>query len=158
MKHKRPAVSLLLIVLKSLLAALGALFLFSLAVYTVNTVATNDFGVTEAESISWCEETYLERDFAALYDELELFELYGENYAVYWESVEAYRLLALAKQHAEGVQAGLPASAAQYDAVLAELSAMAAAPQSERNSALLLQFAAEAEAFRPEAQQADESA
>ncbi|MBR5502823.1 MAG: hypothetical protein IKV55_07300 [Oscillospiraceae bacterium] len=152
MKHRKSAVSLLLIVLKALLAAVGALFLLSVAIYTVTTVATNDGAVTEAESISWCEEEYLERNFAALYDQLDLFELYGESYAVYWEAVDAYRMLALAKQHAAGMEAGLPESAVLYEAALQQLQAMAKDVQHERNAALLAEFFAEAESFRPETQ------
>jgi len=138
------------LIVKCAAAAVFALFLFSLAVYTVQTVATDDFGATDADYISWCEANYLERDFTRLYEELQLFELYGEHYALYREAAEGYKLLTLALQHAKSMDAALPDAAAAYDAVISELAAMAEAPQHERNAQLLAEFLAEAESFRPE--------
>ncbi len=38
-----------------------------------------------------CDEYYYDRDFYGLYDFMELYELYGEEYELYWEVVNAYR-------------------------------------------------------------------
>lgn len=138
------------LIVKCAAAAVFALFLFAVAMYTVQVIATDDFGATDTDCISWCEANYLERDFPRLYDELQLFALYGEPYALYREAAEGYKLLVLAMQHAKGMEASLPDAAAAYDAAVSELAAMAEAPQHERNAQLLAEFLAEAESFRPE--------
>lgn len=126
-----------LFVLKLAAALLIAFFLFSLLVYTVITVGSNDFDLTDAELIGWCESDYYARDYAALYETLLLFDLYDEKYAVYWEAVAGYEASISFLQWQRAAQQGVPGAAEQAARQRDALAALAAAPAFEKNAALL---------------------
>ena len=99
----------------------------------------------EAELIGWCEKDYYARDYARLYETLTLYDLYEERYTGYWEAVNAYREACAVEQWVRAAQLGIDGAAERAEENLASLRARAAAPQDERNGALLRAFVEQAE-------------
>ncbi|MDD5918516.1 MAG: hypothetical protein PUD73_05425 [bacterium] len=130
--------------LKAAGAALLLLILLIAVISAVQLIAEGD-EPGEAELIGWCERDYYARDYARLYETLTLYGLYGERYAGYWEAVNAYREACAVEQWVRAAQLGIDGAAEQMEENLASLRARAAAPQDERNGALLRAFAEQAE-------------
>lgn len=87
---KAPSKGFLVVKIIGILAA-GFLILSLLAYFLI--AASGGFGDPEdVEMVSWCEDDYVNRDYARLYDTLTLFDLYGDRYDLYWEAVEGYGL------------------------------------------------------------------
>ena len=99
----------------------------------------------EAELIGWCEKDYYARDYARLYETLTLYNLYEERYTGYWEAVNAYREACAVEQWVRAAQLGIDGAAERVEENLASLRTRAAAPQDERNGALLRAFVEQAE-------------
>ena len=99
----------------------------------------------EAELIGWCEKDYYARDYARLYETLTLYDLYEERYTGYWEAVNAYREACAVEQWVRAAQLGIDGAAERVEENLTSLRARAAAPQDERNGALLRAFVEQAE-------------
>lgn len=130
--------------LKAAGAALLLLILLITVISAVQLIAEGD-EPGEAELIGWCERDYYARDYARLYETLTLYDLYEERYAGYWEAVNAYREACAVEQWVRAAQLGIDGAAEQMEENLASLRARAAAPQDERNGALLRAFAEQAE-------------
>ncbi len=130
--------------LKAAGAALLLLILLLTVISAVQLIAEGD-EPGEAELIGWCEKDYYARDYARLYETLTLYDLYEERYAGYWEAVNAYREACAVEQWVRATQLGIDGAAEQMEENLASLRARAAAPQDERNGALLRAFAEQAE-------------
>ena len=130
--------------LKAAGAALLLLILLLTVISAVQLIAEGD-EPGEAELIGWCERDYYARDYARLYETLTLYDLYEERYAGYWEAVNAYREACAVEQWVRAAQLGIDGAAERAEENLASLRARAAAPQDERNGALLRAFAEQAE-------------
>ena len=130
--------------LKAAGAALLLLILLLTVISAVQLIAEGD-EPGEAELIGWCERDYYARDYARLYETLTLYDLYEERYAGYWEAVNAYREACAVEQWVRAAQLGIDGAAERVEENLASLRARAAAPQDERNGALLRAFAEQAE-------------
>ena len=130
--------------LKAAGAALLLLILLLTVISAVQLIAEGD-EPGEAELIGWCEKDYYARDYARLYETLTLYDLYEERYAGYWEAVNAYREACAMEQWVRAAQFGIDGAAERAEENLASLRARAAAPQDERNGALLRAFAEQAE-------------
>ena len=130
--------------LKAAGAALLLLILLLTVISAVQLIAEGD-EPGEAELIGWCERDYYARDYTRLYETLTLYDLYEERYAGYWEAVNAYREACAVEQWVRAAQLGIDGAAEQMEENLASLRARAAAPQDERNGALLRAFAEQAE-------------
>ena len=129
--------------LKAAGAALLLLILLITVISAVQLIAEGD-EPGEAELIGWCERDYYARDYARLYETLTLYDLYEERYAGYWEAVNAYREACAVEQWVRAAQLGIDGAAERAEENLASLRARAAAPQDERNGALLRAFAEQA--------------
>ena len=125
-------------------AALLLLILLLTIISAVQLIAEGD-EPGEAELIGWCERDYYARDYARLYETLTLYDLYEERYAGYWEAVNAYREACAVEQWVRAAQLGIDGTAERAEENLASLRARAAAPQDERNGALLRAFVEQAE-------------
>ena len=130
--------------LKAAGAALLLLILLLTVISAVQLIAEGD-EPGEAELIGWCERDYYARDYARLYETLTLYDLYEERYTGYWEAVNAYREACAVEQWARAAQLGIDGAAERAEENLASLRARAAAPQDERNGALLRAFVEQAE-------------
>ena len=130
--------------LKAAGAALLLLILLITVISAVQLIAEGD-EPGEAELIGWCERDYYARDYARLYETLTLYNLYEERYTGYWEAVNAYREACAVEQWVRAAQLGIDGAAERAEENLASLRARAAAPQDERNGALLRAFAEQAE-------------
>ena len=130
--------------LKAAGAALLLLILLLTVISAVQLIAEGD-EPGEAELIGWCERDYYARDYARLYETLTLYDLYEERYTGYWEAVNAYREACAVEQWVRAAQLGIDGAAERAEENLASLRARAAAPQDERNGALLRAFVEQAE-------------
>ena len=130
--------------LKAAGAALLLLILLLTVISAVQLIAEGD-EPGEAELIGWCERDYYARDYARLYETLTLYNLYEERYTGYWEAVNAYREACAVEQWVRAAQLGIDGAAERAEENLASLRARAAAPQDERNGALLRAFVEQAE-------------
>lgn len=130
--------------LKAAGAALLLLILLLTVISAVQLIAEGD-EPGEAELIGWCEKDYYARDYARLYETLTLYNLYEERYTGYWEAVNAYREACAVEQWVRAAQLGIDGATERAEENLASLRARAAAPQDERNGALLRAFVEQAE-------------
>lgn len=77
---------------KSLLAT-GLLFVLIVVVYSII------FGVVfgeyddndKADYVNWCNRYYYAKEYGSLLEELQLFNLYDEEFDIYWEITDGYR-------------------------------------------------------------------
>ena len=130
--------------LKAAGAALLLLILLLTVISAIELIVEGD-EPGEAELIGWCEKDYYARDYARLYETLTLYNLYEERYTGYWEAVNAYREACAVEQWVRAAQLGIDGAAERVEENLASLRTRAAAPQDERNGALLRAFVEQAE-------------
>ena len=110
-------------------------------------VSSDNHSITQVDKISWCERDYRNRDFAELYEELTLSNLYGEDYDVYWEAVEGYNLLVSCYQWREAEQAGVADAHAHAQSALQSLETLAQNSEFSQNSKILADFVSKATAL-----------
>ena len=89
---KQPSV--LKLSLKTIVAVLGALFLFffGAAVLSLLSEEVVPYDEDTASLIDMCNRYYYDRSYGDLRDELELFGLYSDDFGMYWEVCNGYEL------------------------------------------------------------------
>lgn len=133
----RKAPNLVFMICKAALALFLCLFLISTAIYTVEFVSTNGGEPTEAELVSWCESSYLERSYADLFETLTLYDLYGERFALYWEAVRGYQAYTGYIQWDKAAALGIEGAREKAEAFLQSLQELSDAPAFSKNAAPL---------------------
>ena len=131
---------------KIILALFLGFFLICLLMAAVLGVSLEN-DVSMADLVSWCEDDYYDRDYAALYDTLTLYDLYGEEFAPYWEIVQGSILQQEYIQWERAAQIGI--DGAQEEAALryTQLQTLAEQPVYPRNAKFLKELSAAAEAY-----------
>ena len=86
--------------------------------------------------VSICDSYYYDRDYAALRDELELFELYGEEFGKYWEAVRGYQAYLNGLQWSRAEEMDLPRSQGQARVWREQLEVLAAQPEYGENQSI----------------------
>ena len=135
------------IAFKFLLAAIVLFFLAATLLLIIENGVDNIRDEDPATYIRWCDRDYYDRDWAKLADTLTLFELYGDEYAMYWEAVKGYSDLVQYEQWRAAQEQSLPhaeSMAAQFAERLRENAENAAFPQ---NKEILNGFASAAESI-----------
>ena len=128
------------VLLKTLAAILAGIILF-FCFTGFAALMTYGFDATgKAELINWCEETYIARRYDELREQLELHNLYDEDFALYWEAVEGYELRCLCIQWSMAAEQGIVGAEKAAGQCLSQLKTMAENPQFSRNARLLEGF------------------
>ena len=130
---------------KLLLVLLVALIIGNLLFYTVGFAFDRD-DVNLVSSINQCEEAYRERDFAALLDRLNLYDLYDPEFDLYWEVAEGYDQMVACRQWLAAAKAGVDGSEQKAQAILEQLRSWAETPQFPQNKKILQGFLQQASA------------
>ncbi len=115
---------------KTIIAVLGALFLilFGAAVLSLVSEEIVPYEEDVASLIDMCNRYYYERSYGELRDELELFDLYSDDFDMYWEVCYGYELYLKVLEYRNMV--GGEKQAASYES---ELSQLAKQPAFEQN-------------------------
>lgn len=77
-------------IIKLLVAVLFLISLFEIIPAVVEDAAWDAKYYSKDNMIRQCEENYYDRDFEGLLWYMNLYELYDEDYDIYWEAVNAY--------------------------------------------------------------------
>ena len=86
--------------------------------------------------VSFCDQYYYDRNYAELRNELELFDLYGEEFGKYWEAVQGYQTYLNVIQWSRAEKMDLPGSQGQTEAWREKLEALAEQPEYGENQAI----------------------
>ena len=122
---------------KGIIGIFAALMLIVMLVTTLGAVADNDYSVDDVDLINWCDGDYYDRDFASLHETLTLYDLYSEDYALYWEAVNGYDALVRCRQWVKAEEQGISGAGEHVQEALNTLKGLAASPQFPRNAGLL---------------------
>ena len=127
-KTKKPSV--IKLILKTVLAVSGCIFLFLLSVLTISDFSDNvvDYEDDVASMIDYCNWRYYDRDYGSLRDELTLYNLYSEEFDKYWEIVDCYELYLECLEYR-----AIPGEKQKAEELQAEMSEMAANCRFEEN-------------------------
>ena len=130
------------LVIKAAAALIGLVWLLMFLAAALLVVAENGDTASKADLINWCDSDYYERDYAALYDTLTVFDLYDEDFDHYWEAAEGYRMYT---EYRQRVISGDGRRAAE---LLEQLKKLAESPEFTQNENLLTGFYEDALAYK----------
>lgn len=93
-KKDRKKPSVVKLVIKTVLAVFTALFLVLLSLEALSEFTDNIVDMEDdiASNIDFCNWRYYDRNYAALREELTLYNLYSEDFDKYWEIVDGYEI------------------------------------------------------------------
>lgn len=77
-------------IIKLIIAIFFLFILYEMIVMSIEDVAWDARYHSKDNMIRQCDEEYYDRDYVGLSRHLKLYELYEEDYAIYWEVVNAY--------------------------------------------------------------------
>lgn len=136
---KKPIPSLPKLIAKGLTVLLLGYLLLELFWFSLIAISGLDRG-SDVDYISWCADDYARRDYEELYGTLTLFDLYSEEYDLYWEAVNGYNTYLQCLQYQNAARQGMENADTLASDALAKLETMAASPQFSQNGPLLQGF------------------
>ncbi len=124
------------LVLRIALCLVLALILWGVLAMFLDQVSEGTWEKDTGRMVSICDRYYYDRNYAELRDELELFDLYGEEFGKYWEAVQGYQTYLNVIQWSRAEKMDLPEAQGQTEAWREKLEALAEQPEYGENQAI----------------------
>lgn len=134
MKNKRKMVKGL--ILRIVLCLVLALLLWGVLATFLDQVSEGTWERDTGRMVRICDRYYYDRDYAELREQLELFDLYGEEFEKYWEAVQGYQDYLNVIQWSRAAEMDLPQSQGQAEAWREKLEFLAAQPEYAENQSI----------------------
>ena len=128
------------VILKALAAIVAGFILLYFLIGFIGLMAVGFDTPDKTDLVSWCEDIYVSRRYDELRDYLILYDLYGEECALYWAAVEGYELRCGYIQWSMAAEQGIDGAEEAAADCREQLQAMAENPQFSRNARLLQGF------------------
>ena len=113
-----------------------ALLLWGVLSMFLDQVSEGTWEKDTGRMVSICDRYYYDRDYAGLRDELELFDLYGEEFGKYWEAVQGYQEYLNVIQWSRAEEMDLPQSQGQTEIWRKKLEDLARQPEYGENKSI----------------------
>lgn len=138
--NESKAPNIVLLVLKGIGALILGYVLVSVLLAIIYYASGADNSISKSDAIDRCEYYYHKRDFSALNQFLDLYDLDDEYYDVYWEAVKGYNTLISYYQWDAAAQQGMEGAENEAERLYDALSRKAQEPDFSQNAKIFKGF------------------